>query len=139
MLPKLRAYVVNGNKYLKCDSDKWTFITSNYGINKEVKVTDQVVVLRTTLDLVVASTGLLDKQGVEIFGDDIVEFKNPYDKRSKARGIIVWREDKACYGIDMEGTTEQFELYKITSENYLSVIGNKHQHPHLIEGVEAVV
>lgn len=33
----------------------------------------------------------------------------------------------------MEETTEQYELYRITAENYLTVIGNVHQNPELLE------
>lgn len=77
-------------------------------------------------------TGLFDKNGKEIYEGDIVKFKNPYDKRFKALGVVVLREDKACFGIDMEGTTEQFELYRITAENYLTVIGNIYQDEHLL-------
>lgn len=78
------------------------------------------------------STGLFDKNGKEIFEGDIVKFKNPYDKRFSAIGVVVWREDKACFGIDMEGTTEQFEVYRITAQNYLTVIGNIHQDERLL-------
>ncbi|WP_204206411.1 YopX family protein [Mammaliicoccus sciuri] len=78
------------------------------------------------------SKGLFDKNGKEIYEGDIVKFKNPYDKRFKALGVVVLREDKACFGIDMEGTTEQFELYRITAENYLTVIGNIYQDEHLL-------
>lgn len=79
------------------------------------------------------STGLKDKHGTEIYENYIVKFKTPYDKRFGAMGVIVWREDKACFGIDMEGTTEQFELYRITAENYLTVIGNIYQDKNLLE------
>lgn len=75
------------------------------------------------------STGLKDKNGVEIYEGDIVEFKYPYDKRIKTKGVIVRNDNEACFGISMKETTEQYELYRITAENYLTVIGNVHQNP----------
>lgn len=87
-----------------------------------------------TNPILMQSTGLKDKNGVEIYEGDIVELKYPYDKRIKTKGSIVWDENKACFGISMEETTEQYELYRITAENYLTVIGNLHQNPELLEG-----
>ena len=88
-------------------------------------VTDNVVIM--------LSTGLEDKNGVEIFEGDIVEFKYPYDKRIKTKGIIVRNDNKACFGVSMKETTEQYELYRITAENYLTVIGDVYQNPELLE------
>lgn len=78
-------------------------------------------------------TGLKDKNGKEIYEGDIVEFKYPYDKRVKTLGSIVWKEDKACFGIDMKETTEKYELYRITAEHCLTVVGNIYENPELLE------
>ncbi|KZG48113.1 hypothetical protein A4W94_06455 [Staphylococcus epidermidis] len=96
---------------------------STYGITKDL-VRDYVLM---------QSTGLKDKNDTEIYEGDIVEFKYPYDKRIKTKGIIVWNDNKACFGINMEETTEKYELYRITAENYLTVIGNKFKNPELLE------
>ncbi|MCH4356074.1 YopX family protein [Staphylococcus haemolyticus] len=79
------------------------------------------------------STGLIDKNGVEIYEGDIVALKYPYDKRIKTKGIIVWDSYKPCFGISMIETTERYELYRITARNYLTVIGNVHQNSELLE------
>ena len=82
------------------------------------------------------STGLKDMNNTEIYEGDIVEFKYPYDKRIKTRGKIVRNDDKACFGISMKETTEQYELYRVTAENYLTVIGNIYENPELLEEVK---
>lgn len=77
------------------------------------------------------STGLKDSKGVEIYESDIVKLKYPYDKRSTTLGIIVKSKQKACFGIQMKETTEDYELYRVTAEHYLAVVGNIYQNPEL--------
>lgn len=134
MIPKFKAWnKVREEMINDCD----LVITSNGSVlagdlNYDVEsgmladVTDNVVIM--------LSTGLKDKNGVGIFEGDIVEFKYPYDKRIKTKGVIVRNDNKACFGISMKETTEQYELYRITAENYLTVIGDVYQNPELLEG-----
>ena len=133
MIPKFKAWnKVREEMINDCD----LVITSNGSVlagdlNYDVEsgmladVTDNVVIM--------LSTGLKDKNGVGIFEGDIVEFKYPYDKRIKTKGVIVRNDNKACFGISMKETTEQYELYRITAENYLTVIGNIYENPELLE------
>lgn len=129
MIPKLRAW----DKELKmmCDVLKIDFGNRTlfyrhwlYGVSREIDLSEVIVIQSTTLK---------DKNGVEIYEGHIVEFKYPYDKRIKTKGIIVWNDNKACFGISMKETTEQYELYRITAENYLTVIGNVYENPELLE------
>ncbi|MEX5935916.1 YopX family protein [Mammaliicoccus sciuri] len=123
MIPKFRAWdKVNERIVEVSEINFWT---------KVIDTTDTFLAF-SNVELL-QSTGLFDKNGKEIYEGHIVKFKDPYDKRFNAVGVVVLREDKACFGIDMTGTTEQFELYRITAENYLTVIGNKFEEGYLLE------
>ncbi|WP_301402070.1 YopX family protein [Staphylococcus haemolyticus] len=118
---KFRAWDKEENKMWNVETlyieDEWVKVNdgSIYGVTKDL--------VRSYC--LMQSTGLKDITGTEIYEGDIVELKYPYDKRIKTKGIIVWDESKACFGISMKETTEQYELYRITAENYLTVISNE--------------
>lgn len=78
-------------------------------------------------------TGLKDKNGVEIYFDDIIKFKGNYTESSKC-GYFVGRVDFDGFKIVLKSgelewdAREETEGFDYTSE----VIGNIHQNPELI-------
>ena len=81
-------------------------------------------------------TGFKDKNGKEICDGYIVSLKYLYDKRITDRVQVVWREDKASFGLkSLKGlTNEVYELYQVTAEHNLEIIGNIYENPELLKG-----
>lgn len=90
-------------------------------------------------------TGLTDKNGVKIFEGDVVEFQFDNDdcqfpnKDTKKRvGRVFFKEFRASFAIAMgaNGSTRiNNDLFKyVQNGNRVSVIGNIHDNPELLEG-----
>lgn len=65
-------------------------------------------------------TGLLDSEGVEIYEGDVVDWLGDKFK------IIIY-----CATAWVQSETKQLPLYEIDNTE-IKVIGNTHEHPHLI-------
>lgn len=131
MIPKFRAWHKEHKKMYEIKGISYPLKMMNI-FRKDLYIEDLKVSFADVV--IMQSTGLFDKNGVEIFEGDILEYKYLYDKRMKTFGTVCWREDKACFGLnDIKGlSTEQIELYRVTAEKYLEIIGNIYENPELM-------
>lgn len=115
---------------------KFRYWTPGYQQMKEVvainflgqKVTFSAGTFWRTLPLreeyLMQSTGLFDKNGVEIFEGDIIKMRFPIDRRFIGRfKVIKGTISPKIAMIDESLSTEKFDLYNYMGE-YYEVIGN---------------
>lgn len=76
-------------------------------------------------------TGLLDKNGKEIYEGDILAGHNPrYEEAGGEPSVIKWDEENACFAIFRGGVSSG---YKISSEvEWNEIIGNIWENPDLL-------
>ncbi|HGW2904237.1 TPA: YopX family protein [Enterococcus faecalis] len=122
MIPKFRARDERGNWHVGL----LTFMFGQYAIVNE---TDENTVYLIDKETVGQSTGLKDKNGVEIFEGDLVEHDDNING--------TWETFEACE-IVYDGDYAQF-CFKNDASNFLSyyrnlcIIGNIHENPELLE------
>ncbi|HGL5760577.1 TPA: YopX family protein [Enterococcus faecalis] len=138
MIPKFRAYSVEENIMYYPDEDKnveWTidddtgFIAPLINLENGMwGMIDKYVLMQ--------STGLKDKNGVEIFEGDIVSVRNhPFQKTESSVGIEIDGDYKVSWNeYDLTWCAGNLLLARI--KPYVTVIGNIHENPELLEGTE---
>lgn len=79
------------------------------------------------------STGLKDKNGTEVFEGDIVEYSLPLGYSGK--GEVIFDEEYGWFNIDgfYAGIYDYPTLAFSEGTDNFEVIGNIHEHPHLLE------
>lgn len=71
-------------------------------------------------------TGLLDKNGKEIYEGDIMTSE---DKKEKLRVWVVWNNSRGCWELDDNRNNGE---YSLTYKNWY-VIGNLYENPELLK------
>lgn len=138
MISKFRAYSAEENIMYYPDEDKnveWTidddtgFIAPLINLENGMwGMIDKYVLMQ--------STGLKDKNGVEIFEGDIVSVRNhPFQKTESSVGIEIDGDYKVSWNeYDLTWCAGNLLLARI--KPYVTVIGNIHENPELLEGTE---
>lgn len=81
--------------------------------------------------------GLKDKNGIEIYEGDIIEFHANYcagDRNGYKVGVIKYNNAYMRFEIEVPGIDESYDCKTETDEWYYKreVIGNIYEHPHLL-------
>lgn len=124
MIPNFRARDQRGNWHVGL----LTFMFGQYAIVNE---TDENTVYLIDKETVGQSTGLKDKNGVEIFEGDVLYYI-PFESHIND-SIVVFEKGSFCKKMLRNGKLTSVKF--IDSEEY-EVIGNIHENPELLEGKE---
>ncbi|EPA8101094.1 YopX family protein [Enterococcus faecalis] len=128
MIPKFRARDQRGNWHVGL----LTFMFGQYAIVNE---TDENTVYLIDKETVGQSTGLKDKNGVEIFEGDIVQYR---DGEYSYLGIVK----RDCYQFFIDGIEpdDSYDFIDVSNTfdgtSSLEILGNIHENPELLEGTE---
>ncbi len=77
-------------------------------------------------------TGLLDKNGKEIYEGDIVKFEDVSGYKDGCASVI-WHEDSCGYYLENDDDNIYDTLYDFTPSYQMEIIGNIHENPELLE------
>ncbi|MCU2211454.1 YopX family protein [Enterococcus faecalis] len=124
MIPKFRARDQRGNWHIGL----LTFMFGQYAIVNEA---DENTVYLIDKETIGQSTGLKDKNGVEIFEGDVLYYI-PFESHIN-NSIIVFEKGSFCTKMLRNGKLTSVRF--IDSEEY-EVIGNIHENPELLEVAE---
>ena len=110
---KFRAWSKRHQKMTQAMVLKLSLYGQLYEGDPEFNVTDDYILMQFT--------GLKDIEGKEIYEGDILARKN------KECDVVVW--DKGAFCVRHKNKSMDF----IASPNYFSIVGNVHEHPHLLK------
>ncbi|MGP6387803.1 YopX family protein [Streptococcus dysgalactiae] len=136
MIPKFRAWSTFKNEWVK-----HFYITESgliYNMEQPHRDLIGAVPVEKSGLILMQSTGLKDKNGVEIFDGDVVEnkwFKDHEDFSGyRKRGEVVFRE--GYFGIRYSEDSKRYPYQILFVAIDIEVIGNIYENPDLLESVE---
>ena len=117
-----RGKAIDGNWYYGVPlvfTEDYVCITAPHTNNKKVEA-----------NTIGQYTGLTDKNGTKIFEGDIVKYGDTINKV-----VFEQKNGTAYFGVVM-GDTETWHFCYLTNAEGMEVIGNIHDNPELLKGVE---
>lgn len=135
MIPKFRAWDKKTKTMYEVKSIVFT-LQSMLCVNKKALHPERTLYLDDDDTILMQSTGLLDKNGKEIFEGDIVRVTDGDERTDFSDGgigTVCGLDDLYMWYIDGQVNNG---LFDISEQYYIEVIGNIHEYPDLLESEE---
>ena len=141
MIPKFRAWDKTTNQMRGCygfnDMEREVYVCSvaDDEFNGQLKT---VHALKRSFDEVVVmqSTGLKDKNGVEIYEGDYLSLII-FEANKKYKGEVVFFKGSFCLTVQIKGHEYTVPFHEMSEvDNLLEVLGNIYENPELLEVAE---
>ena len=126
MIPKFRAFIK--------ETKQIAYVKSIFFENEVAKVTDNEFYQFEDI-ILMQSTGLHDKNNFEIFEGDIVNINHTFRNPMTGSGTLILNKNFEVIFVNGMFTREGSSMGIEKDLKYLTVIGNVHQHPELLEEV----
>lgn len=136
MIPKLRAWDKVGKSISSVseitysgDLSYLSFVKlsgNNRLYGPESRLADDVIIMQ--------STGLKDKNGVEIFEGDIVNYVKSFTNPMTGSGSLSINKNLRIIFKDAEFTADGIDIRLKKIVSHMEVIGNIYENPELLEG-----
>lgn len=133
MIPKFRAWDIH-NKKMFTNEELIVWNDNVYANDRRKLTVDKLKGWSVSDKYLMQSTGLFDKNGVEVFEGDVVQFEDCYiesDFLYINKGIVEWSQGRFTVtnrdSVEMEDLLDG-ELLDVT------IIGNIYENPELMEG-----
>lgn len=135
MIPKLRAWKKYDSPEMFRDIAFIDFNKKLLGVNYEVsKITTRLDIETLDKFIIMQSTGIKDKNGVEIFEGDIVNYVKSFTNPMTGSGSLSINKNLRIIFKDAEFTADGIDIRLKKIVSHMEVIGNIWENPELLEG-----
>lgn len=137
MILKLRAWKKYDSPEMFRDIAFIDFNKKLLGVNYKVsKLTTRLDIETLDKFIIMQSTGLKDKNGVEIYEGDVINCRNSFRNPMTGSGSLSINRDFKIIFENGEFKAKGFDIRLKNILSYSEVIGNIYDNPELLEGAD---
>lgn len=85
---------------------------------------------------IMCSTGVVDREGVEVYEGDIISTQSPItdENRPEAAGVVEYWKGRASFNMVINENKDGYPLHQLIKNGIsIVVVGNKYENPELLK------